>query len=140
METHMSSFRPSWCLLAVLVLTAAGCGVQRPARPRLGEVERLPRLETSPPERTTLLVRADYTATVDALEKAELCAQVRGIVNTVPADVDIGRAVKKGEVLLTLDIPDLVAERANKRALLEQAGHLQKQSVQARNVAAEEVK
>src|SRR5438270_471708 len=102
METHMSSFRPSWCLLALLVLTAAGCGVQRPARPRLGEVERLPRLETSPPERTTLLVRAEYTATVDSLEKAELCAQVRGTVKAIPTDIDIGRSVKEGEALISL--------------------------------------
>jgi RND family efflux transporter MFP subunit len=136
----MSFSRLPSCLLAVLLGAAVGCGVQHSAKPRLGEVERLPRLETSQPQRTTLLVKADYTATVDSLEKADLCAQVRGAVKTIAADVDIGRPVKEGEALITLDIPDIVAERDNKKALLEQARNLMEQAVQAQRVAGEEVK
>jgi RND family efflux transporter MFP subunit len=136
----MFSSRPLVLLLPVLLTAAAGCGVHHPAPPRLGEVDRLPRLETRLPERTTLVVKAEYTATVEALEKAELCAQVRGTVKAIAPDVDIGRPVKEGEVLISLDIPDVVAERESKKALLEQARNLQEQAVQARRVADQEVK
>jgi RND family efflux transporter MFP subunit len=139
-EKHMPLTRFLVCLFAILLPVAAGCGMKHTAKPRLAEVERLPWLETSLPERTTLLVRAEYTATVDSLEKADLCAQVRGTVKTIPEDVDIGRLVKANEPLVTLDIPDIVAERDSKKALLEQARNLQEQAVQARRVVAEEVK
>src|SRR5260370_39040717 len=86
----MSPSRPLVCVLAVLLPASAGCGVKHPARPRLAEVERLPRLETSLPERTTLVVRAEDTATVDSLEKAGLCAQVRATGKAIPGDGDIG--------------------------------------------------
>jgi RND family efflux transporter MFP subunit len=136
----MSLTRSLACLLAVLLPVSAGCGVNHAAKPRLAEIERLPRLETSPPERSTLLVRAEYTATLDSLEKADLCAQVRGTVKEIPGDVDIGRPVKANEALITLDIPDIVAERDSKKAMLEQAGNLQAQAIQAQRVASEEVK
>jgi RND family efflux transporter MFP subunit len=103
-------------------------------------VDRLRRLETAKPERTSLCVYSEMTATVEAMEKADLCAQVRGVVKSIPAEVDIGRYVKEGETLITLDIPDLLAEYDNKQALLTQAHHLKEQAFQTQNVAAEEVK
>src|SRR5262249_48769225 len=91
-------------ILVLGLLLASGCG-SKSGRPRPSESDRLPRLETVLPERTTLRVLSDLTATVEAMEKADLCAQVRGVVKEVPAHVDIGRLVKEGEPLLTLDIP-----------------------------------
>ena len=97
-------------------------------------------METITPEKVaSLQVRRSYLATVDAFEKTELCAQVRGVVRPLGADVEIGRIVKEGEPLIVLDVPDLQAERENKKALLDQAKNLQDQAAQAKVVAGEEV-
>jgi RND family efflux transporter MFP subunit len=127
-------------LSVLAILWSAGCGSHQDDLPRLGEVDRLPRLETFQPERTTLTVQSVLAATVEAFEKADLCSQVRGIVDNIPADVDIGRPIKMGEPLVKLDIPDLVAEEANKKAMVEQAKNQKDQAIQAIVVAQEEVK
>ncbi len=133
--------------ITVLVLSlsaASGCGKGQRDKPKLGEVERLPRLETVRPQlhaaANPLKVVRTYTATVEAFEKADLCSQVRGYVKVVPPTTDIGQAVAKDQPLLTLDIPDILADRDNKKALLEQNEKLLGLSVQAIEVAAAEVK
>jgi RND family efflux transporter MFP subunit len=125
-------------LLLVALLAASGCH-GKSDKPRLGEIERLPRVETVTPMRTTLELRSTLTATVEAYEKADLCARVRGQVKFTSPGVDIGRAIKEGDKLITLDVPDLTAERQNKKAALEQALNLQKQTEQARAVAGKEL-
>src|SRR5689334_7200361 len=111
-------------LVAALGMTAlCGCSVQ-PAKPRLGEVERLARVETVLPEYRYQPWKIELLATVDPLEKAQLCAQVQGEVKDLSASIDIGRVIKKGEELLTLDIPAIKAEQENKKALLAQAINL----------------
>src|SRR2546421_105481 len=103
-----------WCcrLLVSLapclpVLLLAGCTPRTPAPSADDEDRRLPRLETTVPQRTPLDVVSELTATVEAFEKAELCSQIRGAVTELAPDIDIGRVIKQREVLLTLDIPDL---------------------------------
>jgi RND family efflux transporter MFP subunit len=128
-------------ILLAGVLTISGCGRHRPQAPQLGEVDRVVRLETIKPETgKTLVVRRTYTATVDAYEKADLAAQVKGQVQLILPNGDIGRWVKKDEPLMELDIPDILAEQENKKALLELAGNLHDQSQQAVKVALEEIK
>jgi RND family efflux transporter MFP subunit len=95
--------------------------------------ERLPRLEVVTPRRVKLARSVDLSATVAALKRVDLKAQVQGVVSYLPDSIDIGRAVKRGEKLLELAIPDLKAEKANKEALLAQA---QKQKVLAENAQA----
>jgi HlyD family secretion protein len=127
-------------LLLALLLTAA-CDRRRTGQPRLGEVERLPRLETvvlGKPAR--LEVVRSYTATVEAFEKAELCVPVKGYVKILAADIDIGRVVKKDEILLTVDVPDLVADQGSKTALVDQNEKAVALAVQAVEVAAAEIK
>jgi RND family efflux transporter MFP subunit len=98
---------------------------------------KLPRLETALPQRGTLDYTSELTATVEAFEKAELCSQVRGAVSQI--DVDIGRRIKRGETLLTLDIPDLVADRDHKAALKDQAEKLTVQAEINQTVAGAEL-
>ncbi len=124
----------------ILLMTAAGCGGQRD-RPRLGEVERLPRLETVRPEiHARLALVRTYLATVEPFEKADLCAHVRGYVAGLSAGIDIGRAVKKGDLLAQLAVPDLVAERNNKKAFLEQMEKTRQLAEQTIAVSQAEVK
>src|SRR5262245_33612800 len=111
------------CRIAMGLLLLAGTGCAGRHRPKegLGEVERLPRLETVNPtwhsDKARLKVEHSYTATVESIEKADLIARVRGYVKDIRPDIDIGREIKKNEPLLTLDVPDILAERDNKKAL-----------------------
>jgi RND family efflux transporter MFP subunit len=160
-------------LLAGAVLALAGCGGHSARRPKLAEIDRVPRLETiSPKLQETFRVPRDYTATVEPLEKADLYPQVRGVVEYLSADADIGRSVRGsaltppaaatglallgvhpltgtaallaahggGEVLVQLAIPDVLAERDNKKALLELSQEARALAHKAREVAAREVK
>jgi HlyD family secretion protein len=124
------------CFLAVIVV---GCSPRTANRKNRDEDAKLPRLEVVQPQLTSLDVASDLTATVEAFEKAELCAQVRGVVNPIAPDIDIGRAVKKDEVLLTLAIPDLLADKEYKAALEAQAEKVKEQAEQNREVARAEV-
>jgi RND family efflux transporter MFP subunit len=126
-------------LILPLLAGLAGCSEQ-PAKPRLGEVDRLPHVQTLQPRYASRETTVELLATVDPFEKAQLCAQVQGEVKDLSADIDIGRAIKKGEELLTLDIPAIKAEQENKNALLTQAMNLRDQAIEALNVADHEVK
>jgi RND family efflux transporter MFP subunit len=129
------------CLLVSLssCLLAAGCNLRNSARSAIDDERKLPRLETSLPQRALLEVTTELTATLDAFEKADLCAQVRGVVTQIAPDIDIGRVIRPGETLLMLDIPDLRADHEHKVALKEQAEKLRVQAEHNRSVAAAEL-
>src|SRR2546423_1710483 len=137
-NNHYLTEKPGACLL-VLLLLSLGCGTRGPGKHGPDDLDRLPRLETVQPKQTRLDVVSELTATVDAFEKVDLCAQVRGVVNKIPKETDIGRVVKEGEELITLAVPDLVAEKQHKVALTEQAEKLKSQAEQNQDVAAKEV-
>src|SRR5262245_32833461 len=123
------------------IMPIAGCHRHRAQAPQLGEVDRVVRLEyIKPTMNDHLSVRRTYTATVQAFEKADLAAQVKGHIKTIFANGDIGQWVKKNEALMELDIPDIKADQENKRSLLELAGNLYEQSQQAVKVVQEEIK
>jgi RND family efflux transporter MFP subunit len=121
-------------LMALLLSLLVGCSGKEGAVPSQ-LVERFPRLEVVEPMVSDIPIRIDLTATVEAFEKADLCARVPGVVAEMPADVDIGRRVKAGEVLVKLAVPDLEADKASKEAQFEQA-QKQKQQVQTQQVVA----
>ncbi|MFO0967255.1 MAG: efflux RND transporter periplasmic adaptor subunit [Gemmataceae bacterium] len=125
----------------IVVSTLTGCGRRGAGKHHLPEVERLPRLETITLGKPTRLeVIHSYTATIEAFEKADVCVMVKGYVKEIAADIDIGKEVKKGDELLRLHVPDLVTERDNKKALLEQSQKAEALAEQAIEVAAAEVK
>ena len=133
----------AWLTAAVLAIAACGCGFAD-NKPRPTDVDRLPRLEAVEPERYQLPVRIELSALVDAMEKADLCARVPGVVETLQPDprkpeVDIGRRVSAGEALLKLAVPDLEADKRHKDGLLDQAERQKQQTIEAQNVAAKEL-
>src|SRR5262249_36981539 len=82
-------------LLAGAVLALAGCGGHSARKPKLAEIDRVPRLETITPRfRETFALPRDYTVTVEPLEKADLYPQVRGVVEYLSPNADIGRSVR----------------------------------------------
>jgi RND family efflux transporter MFP subunit len=104
----------------------------------------LPRLEIVQPERGPLVIRIELSAMVEAMEKADLCARVPGMVESLQlddrkAEVDIGRRVSAGEPLIKLAVPDLEADKKLKEALLDQAEKQKLQTLEARNVATKEL-
>jgi RND family efflux transporter MFP subunit len=128
-------------IVFALILPAAGCDRRKAGKPRLGEVERLPRVETVVLGKPAKLeVTRTYTATLEALEKADLCAMVKGYIKDLPDDLDIGKTAKKGTLLFALFVPDLVADRDNKKALVEQSEKAEALAVQAVAVAQAEAK
>jgi RND family efflux transporter MFP subunit len=130
----------SLLLLAVPVLAAPlGC-TNVAARPKRGAtVERLPRFEVVQPQRKRLIRKLELAATVEALKKVDLSARVPGVVDVLDDKMDIGREVKKGEVLLVLGVPDLDADLAHKKALTKQAEKQKVSAYEALKVAREEV-
>ena len=130
--------RHCWLVAVVPLAAALGCG-RGPVKPPRSAEERLPRLEVVRPLRTALLRRVELAATVEPLKRIDLCARVPGIVEHLPDDVDIGRKVKAGEVLIRLGVPDLVADKKHKEALLEQARKQKVQAQEAQAVAEREV-
>ena len=128
---------PILLLLSVAaLLPGTGCEKRKSGKPRLGEVERLPRVETIVLGKPAKLeVVRNYLATVESLEKADLCAMVKGYVKELPADLDIGKSAKARELLFSLYVPDLAADHANKTALVEQSVKSEASALQAIEVA-----
>ena len=56
-------------LVAAALVLLAGCSPSKKAKPRLGEVERLPSLETVHPQFTSEPVKIEVLATVEAFEE-----------------------------------------------------------------------
>jgi len=126
---------PLFCAI-LTVLAVTGCG-KDPARTH-HRPERLPRVEAVRPQRTILTRTIELAATVEPLQRVELVARVPGVVDDLPRDIDIGRPIRKGEKLLGLAVPDLLADRKHKEALLEQAKQQVVQSQQLLAVAQRE--
>lgn len=70
------------------------------------------------PEKATIKRVVDQPAEVEAYETTPIHAKVAGYVKSVA--VDIGDRVKAGQVLAELFMPELVADVASARALVEQ--------------------
>jgi len=118
----------------------AGCGSRKERAARNAEVDRLPHLEYIHPEKQThLVLKRSYTVIIDALEKAELTARVRGEVKVMSPNADIGRNVTKNEALVILDVPDILADQQNKKALLDQSIAQQDQAQHNLQLVTEEI-
>src|ERR1051325_4960713 len=123
------------------LLPATGCEKRKAAKPRLGEVERLPRVETAVLGKPAKLeVARTYTVTLEAMEKADLCAMVTGNVKDLPEELDRGKVVTKGKLLFSLHVPDLIADYENKKALVEQFEKADALAIRSVDVAKAEVR
>lgn len=137
--------RRTFVILAMLIIAVfvpvSGCEKRKAGKPRLGEVERLPRVETVVLGKPAKLeIVRSYTATIESMEKADLCVMVKGFVKYMPPDLDIGRFAKKDEPLFSLYVPDLHADYENKKSLVEQFEKAEALAVQAVQVAEAEKK
>jgi RND family efflux transporter MFP subunit len=109
-------------LVVVVGLGAVGIVAERhltaapsPAKPT--EVESRPRVELVHPRRLTVARHLQTNATLEAFEATDLFAKVSGYLSDVR--VDIGDHVKAGQVLSTIDIPEMHKELAEAKAQLD---------------------
>jgi RND family efflux transporter MFP subunit len=127
---------------ALVLLTAGGCG---PAAGRVPSAAALPAADTArepviasvvaaPPTRATLRRRSVQPAQIEPFESATLRAKLGGYVEKVL--VDIGDPIAAGDVLLELALPELVAERDQKGAVVDQARAALAQAESREQVAA----
>lgn len=107
-------------LSAGLVLTISGCSQQAAADPNTGAESKA---EEPVAIRTVAVVQQDIRrssvqpATVHPFYTAEIQAKVHGYVKVVKAD--IGDVVKAGDVLATIDVPEMDKQRLMAVAMVE---------------------
>jgi RND family efflux transporter MFP subunit len=100
--------------LVALITTAIGCGqtvVPLPAKPPVTRSVPTVAVQTQTIERTST-----QPATVHAFHEARSFAKASGYVSTL--NVDIGSAVKAGDVLAVIDVPETVAQYGSAEAAL----------------------
>jgi RND family efflux transporter MFP subunit len=140
---------PTRALTLVLLAALTGCD-SGPARAPRDEVDRLPRVETVTPQYLEREETVELLATVEPLEKVDLCARVqagttglrgmRGFIKTMASEIDIGLEVEAGQPLIQLELPDLAADREVKNSLLTLANKSLRHAEQAIQVAAADIK
>jgi HlyD family secretion protein len=102
----------SFCHLVIIL--SAGCG-QGPPPAKPVQVE--PQVRLVQPERRTITRSVGQPGFIDAYEQTSLYPKVAGYLEHW--DVDIGDAIKKGQEIARLYVPELVAELAQKKAQVE---------------------
>jgi HlyD family secretion protein len=106
-------------LLVLTLARSVGCSRPGSNEPAPGAPSAAPEVKTVRPGRRTLVRRVEQPGEIAAYLRAPLHARVSGYVKEVHKD--IGDAVKAGDVLATLSVPDLVAEHEQKKGLTLQA-------------------
>lgn len=123
----------------LMVLLAAVMGCAEPKTSSKSR-DRLPRVETTTPAAQSLEIEVNLTATVEPLYKIDLCSRVTGIVGEFyPPDLDIGDRVAAGAPMLRLDVPELEAQREQRKASVAQAKAAVEQAADNERVAAREI-
>jgi HlyD family secretion protein len=119
-----------------IVLAASGCqepageGSARAAGPGAAPVARV---KVVAPRLATIRLVSEEPGQVEAAETTAIHARIAGYVESLA--VDIGAQVEKGQVLAELSVPELEADRKEKRAALRQAEAQRDQSRAAVTVA-----
>jgi RND family efflux transporter MFP subunit len=113
--------------LAVLAAVSPGCGPAIGSAPaQTAGKAPVARVNVVRPERGTIRRTTEQPGQIEAAETTEIHAKIAGYVKGVA--VDIGDAVKGGQTLAELHVPEMEAELAQKRALVDQAESEQAQA------------
>jgi RND family efflux transporter MFP subunit len=139
MPPHRLTVNIGLAAAAALAALAAGCARPSEGKPEGASRPGVPiaRVETVRPERQTVRRSVGEPGQLEAFETTPLYANVQGYVKRWT--VNIGAAVKKGQVLAELAVPELDAELRQKRAAVEQAAAKHKQAEAAVEVARADV-
>ena len=117
-----------------IVLAALAAGCERPSEGKAGRCRPAREsVEVVHPERHTIRRSVGEPGELQAFETTAIHARIPGYVKNWT--VNIGAAVKKGQVLAELSVPELEAEVRQKQAAVEQAVAKHKQAGAAVRVA-----
>jgi multidrug efflux pump subunit AcrA (membrane-fusion protein) len=114
----MKRYRGRQLLLTALVTIAAGCNKREPAR---GE----PIAAAEPSVAAVRVTRADLTGKITLtgefipFQEVDVMAKVAGYIRSI--HVDVGDRVHAGQVLATLEVPEMENDRARAKAAIDQA-------------------
>jgi len=111
----------------------AGCERASEGKAAVPKSSPIARVETIRPERRTVRRSVGEPGQLQAFETTELYANVQGYVKNWT--VNIGEAVKKGQVLAEVAVPELEADLRRKAAEVDQATARDKQALAAVKVA-----
>ena len=99
----------------LMIFVAAGCTPANTAKPAADTA-----VKTEVPTRRTMRLVIEQPATIEGFQEALLVAHVSGYVKSV--DADIGKPpAKKGDTLAEINVPELLQEYEQKKALVQQA-------------------
>jgi HlyD family secretion protein len=96
----------------------SGCGHRQTVASPLSAVE-MPEVTVANPVRRTIRYTVEQPGRIDPFEQTPIYAKIPGYVRSVC--VEIGTRVKKGDLLIQMDVPELVAAHNSKEALVTQA-------------------
>jgi HlyD family secretion protein len=131
--------RPLNALATGIVLAALASGCERPSEGKAGlSVQPARSVEIIHPERQTIRRSVGEPGELEAFETTAIHAKIAGYVKNWT--VNIGAAVKKGQILAELSVPELDAELKQKDAAVAQAIAKRKQAEAAVRVAEANVK
>jgi RND family efflux transporter MFP subunit len=117
-ESHSESLIVLTALVA-LAIAPAGCTHAPAAKASQAAGAAITSVEVVYPERATVRRSCEEPGQVEAYEETAIYAKLSGYVEKW--NVDIGSKVKKGQILAVLSVPELDADAAQKRAMVEQA-------------------
>lgn len=131
-------FHAAACLTALGLMTIVAPGCDHPAGEKTARAETaggpaVVRVTVVKPTRETIRRTSEQPGQIEAAETTPIYAKLGGYVQSVA--VDIGDAVKKGQVLAELRVPETEADLKQKRAAVKQAEAERKQSESAIEVA-----
>jgi HlyD family secretion protein len=108
------------CFAGFVAVLVSQCGCQTRAEPsKPGDTKADTGIKVGKLETKTLRRVIEQPAAIEAIEETPLVAHIAGYVDKVHAD--IGKQVKRGEMLAELAVPEMLQELAQKQALVTQS-------------------
>ena len=115
-----------WLFCAPCLLGLAGCG--HPSSASEAQIMEPTEVAIASPVRQTIHYTVEQPGRIEPFEQTPIYAKIPGYVRSVR--VEIGDRVKRGDLLVELDVPEMVEAHRAKQALVTQAALAVKQAEQ----------
>lgn len=110
--------RKLWLLAAPGIVAFAGCG-QHPSVATISPTAQSTEIATASPVRRAIHYTVQQPGRIEPFEQTPIYTKIAGFVRSV--HVEIGDRVKRGQLLVELEVPELVEAHVGKQALVNQA-------------------
>jgi multidrug efflux pump subunit AcrA (membrane-fusion protein) len=118
-----------WALCSAFCLSLGGCGEDAEGEQQNeSSAQALPAVHAVSPERRKIVRNIEVPGMLESYEQTAMYAKIPGYVEKWY--FDLGAHVKKGDLLLTLEVPELVEQNKQKQAMIAQSQAAVKQAKQ----------